>query len=81
MRSKLTCLQSEFQKRGMQNLLSESDVLVLANHFEGDSKRKNKHSLIKAGLSDETVAQNKKYLLSLLNFTGSSAEFCQKPIR
>lgn len=81
MRSKLTCLQSEFQKRGMQNLLSESDVLVLAKHFEGDSKRKNKHSLIKAGLSDETVAQNKKYLLRLLNFTGSSAEFCQKPIR
>jgi hypothetical protein len=37
--------------------------------------------LIKAGLSGETVAQNKKYLLRLLNFTGSSAEFCQKPIR
>ena len=52
----------------MQNLLSESDVLVLEKHFEGDSKRKNKRSLIKAGLSDETVAQNKKYLLRLLNF-------------
>lgn len=81
MQSKLKCLRSEFQKRGIQDLLSESDVSILAKYFEGDDKRKNKNSLIKAGLSEETVAQNKKYLLRLLNFSGSSAEFCQKPIR
>ena len=47
------------------------------NILRAIASEKNKHSLIKAGLSDETVTQNKKYLLRLLNFTGSSAEFCQ----
>ena len=81
MRSKIKCLQSEFQKRGMPNVLSESDVSVLSEAFKGDNKQKNKSSLIKAGLSKETVAQNKKYLLRLVNFTASVDAFCAKPIR
>jgi len=81
MLTKLNCLKSAQLEAGQSDVLTEEEIELLSTAFEGDDRDKNKNKLIKAGLSPETVKIQKKYLLRLVNFTGSTEAFCEKPIR
>ena len=75
------CLKTAQLEAGQSDVLTEEEIELLSTAFEGDDRDKNKNKLIKAGLSPETVKIQKKYLLRLVNFTGSTEAFCEKPIR
>ena len=81
MLAKLNCLKTAQLEAGQSDVLTEEEIELLSTAFEGDDRDKNKNKLTKAGLSPETVKTQKKYLLRLVNFTGSTEAFCEKPIR
>ena len=81
MTKKINCLNTGLDERGNLPTLSSDEIEVFSVAFENDQNPKNKRNLISAGLPREKVEKLKRYLLRLINFTGTVDEFCSRPIK
>jgi len=78
---KINCLNTGLDERGNLPTLSSDEIEFFSVAFENDQNPKNKRNLISAGLPKEKVEKIKRYLLRLVNFTGTVDEFCSRPIK
>jgi hypothetical protein len=81
MTKKINCLNTGLDERVNLPTLSYDEIEVFSVAFQNDQNPKNKRNLISAGLPREKVEKLKRYLLRLVNFTGTVDEFCSRPIK
>ena len=80
MKVRFKCLADYAEANVITDLPSEQEIESLTTNLEGNDYYRSKRQIVKAGISKEAMDANKTALVRLVNFEGTNAEYCAKPL-
>ena len=80
LRQRFQCLAEYGKQNGLADLPSDAEIDNLITNIQGIYYYRSHRQIIKLGISSSSMKSHKKTLVRLINFEGTNAEFCEKPV-
>ena len=80
MTARFKCLTDYAAANDISDLPTEQEIESLTTNLEGNDYYRSHRQIVKAGISQKAVDANKAALIRVVNFEGTNAECCAKPV-